>query len=360
MADSLLRVPEVRRRLGGVSQAFVYKLFRTGRLPSVKLGRSRRVRESDLAAFIASLGQVIGAVFLLLLALAAELTPKQRAEVRAWVKRTRLEQGLSEHLEDRALLSELAADVAAVDEPAPAGVPTMPREIARTAAAALGTLDVARRALAEAETLPDVAALVDRAEVVRVAARKAQLSLEAQNDWAEYKLDAERKAGRMLAEMDLHGGDRRSESSSQRTNLKDLGINGDQSSRWQQLASVPDADYESYKTATRRAGEPITEAGALRAVRAAEQAEAAAVFESGLSEDGRARIEAAQLRSNHARLWASFAPLFQLDPERVAAVLDPAERRRYLIHIAGAKRWLSKLEAALTDTRLKVVRRDQA
>jgi len=36
--------------------------------------------------------------------------------------------------------------------------------------------------LAEAETLPDIAALVDQAEVVRVAARKAKLSLDAIKD----------------------------------------------------------------------------------------------------------------------------------------------------------------------------------
>jgi excisionase family DNA binding protein len=55
MSDRLLRVPEVRERLGRISQETVYKLFASGRLPSVKLGRSRRVRESDLDQFIASL-----------------------------------------------------------------------------------------------------------------------------------------------------------------------------------------------------------------------------------------------------------------------------------------------------------------
>jgi hypothetical protein len=39
------------------------------------------------------------------------MTPEERAKVREWVYRTRTEQGLSPHLEDPALLAELAADV---------------------------------------------------------------------------------------------------------------------------------------------------------------------------------------------------------------------------------------------------------
>ncbi|MGH7486017.1 MAG: hypothetical protein ACREMY_10520, partial [bacterium] len=55
------------------------------------------------------------------------------------------------------------------------------------------------------------------AEVVRVAARKARLGREAQNEWAAFRLDAVRKAGRTLASMreagllaSGRGGDRRS------------------------------------------------------------------------------------------------------------------------------------------------------
>jgi hypothetical protein len=40
------------------------------------------------------------------------VTPTERAEVRAWVRETRLRQGLPEHVEDEAVLAELAAAVA--------------------------------------------------------------------------------------------------------------------------------------------------------------------------------------------------------------------------------------------------------
>ena len=44
---------------------------------------------------------------------------------------------------------------------------------------------------------------------------------------------AERRAGEMLAEMELQGGDRKSKSHDVTLKLDDLGINKKQSSRWQ-------------------------------------------------------------------------------------------------------------------------------
>lgn len=53
--DRLLRIPEVCERLNH-GRTRTYELIREGRLPSVVVGpRARRVRESDLARFIASL-----------------------------------------------------------------------------------------------------------------------------------------------------------------------------------------------------------------------------------------------------------------------------------------------------------------
>lgn len=162
-------------------------------------------------------------------------------------------------------------------------------EIAKREAAFL-ELDRARKALAEAETLPEITSLVDRAEVMRVAARKAKLSLEAQNDWAEYKLDTERKAGTMLKQMDLPRGarpdrieqgeskagdwsndttnnwsnDTTNSDSSPAPRLADIGITKHQSSAWQRLADLPEEDYEGYKAEARAKGKEITEAGAVR------------------------------------------------------------------------------------------------
>jgi excisionase family DNA binding protein len=53
--DRLYTIPEVCERLN-YGRSWVYQLIRSGRLRSVLAGpRSRRVRESDLQQFIASL-----------------------------------------------------------------------------------------------------------------------------------------------------------------------------------------------------------------------------------------------------------------------------------------------------------------
>lgn len=141
----------------------------------------------------------------------------------------------------------------------------MTRELQRpdsagTEAAHPALLANLRSALEEAGTLPEITALVDRAEVIRVAARKAHLSAEAQNDWAEYRLDAERKAGHMLARLDGFGRGRKS------VTVTDLGVSHNQSKRWQAIAALPDEQYQSYKQRSRAAGE-VTERGALQEAR---------------------------------------------------------------------------------------------
>ncbi|MDA8035152.1 MAG: helix-turn-helix domain-containing protein [Actinomycetota bacterium] len=51
----LLSVAEAAELLG-VSRAFAYELVLAGELPSVKLGRLRKVRRGELEAYVAALG----------------------------------------------------------------------------------------------------------------------------------------------------------------------------------------------------------------------------------------------------------------------------------------------------------------
>lgn len=52
--DRLLKVPEAMQRLG-LGQSKLFELLRAGSLRSVRIGGARRVRETDLIAFIQSL-----------------------------------------------------------------------------------------------------------------------------------------------------------------------------------------------------------------------------------------------------------------------------------------------------------------
>lgn len=107
-----------------------------------------------------------------------------------------------------------------------------------------------------------------------MAARKARLGRDAQNEWAPFRLEAVRKAGRTLTSMRAagllaqgRGGDRRSINA---TLIEHLGAPSHQAAweranRWQRLAAWPEPAYRAW-LATMRAlpDAEITEAAALR------------------------------------------------------------------------------------------------
>jgi hypothetical protein len=122
----------------------------------------------------------------------------------------------------------------------------------------------ATKALAEAKTLDEIKKVRDRAEAVRHYARSASLGLDLQNQAAEIKLRAERKAGTVLADLTLRGGDRKSKSQPESLILADLGISRNQSSRWQQMAAVPEAQFQRYLEETNAANKELSAAGLRR------------------------------------------------------------------------------------------------
>jgi hypothetical protein len=133
--------------------------------------------------------------------------------------------------------------------------------VSRAASAPI-SIDAARQALDNAGDVATVASLVDRLEVIRVAARKARTSHEAQNDWATLKLEAERKAGRMLGELRTKGSLRAGRPNADSPSaLADLGIEQQQSSRWQRLAAVPEERFSRWVQEVRGSGSEVTEAG---------------------------------------------------------------------------------------------------
>ena len=108
------------------------------------------------------------------------------------------------------------------------------------------------KAIADCHSVDEVKGLRDKAKALEVYAQQAQ-NFEAERKACEIRIRAERRAGELLREMketgnrDAGGGDRRS--SSRPTTmippkLSDLGITRDQSSKWQQLANVPAAEFE--------------------------------------------------------------------------------------------------------------------
>jgi len=132
---------------------------------------------------------------------------------------------------------------------------------------ALVQLNAIETALAEAKTIAEVKNIRNQAEAMRQCFRLAEYGLEMQNDAAEVKLRAERRAGKILQEMRergelaSHGGSR---SHDAMLTLKDIGLTKDQSHHWGLEIKVPPERFEQYVTKTKTEGKELTSAGLLR------------------------------------------------------------------------------------------------
>ncbi len=136
---------------------------------------------------------------------------------------------------------------------------------------ALSKLTQAGKMLAEAKTLDDVLKIKDLAQAAETYARAAKLGLEAQNNAAEVTLRAERKAGEILAQMEKNPGGGRVQYQTDTAlppKIEDLGITKVESSHWQQIAELPDAEFESHIAETKASGRELTTSGTLKEAKA--------------------------------------------------------------------------------------------
>ncbi len=108
--------------------------------------------------------------------------------------------------------------------------------------------DKARQELELATRIDEVKSIRDKAAAIQAYLKQSGESLEIQNMAAEIKIRAERRAGEILSEMDLHQGGRPSENPSHDEigfpRLRDLDIDRNMSSRCQLIASIPQKDFD--------------------------------------------------------------------------------------------------------------------
>lgn len=200
----------------------------------------------------------------------------------------------------------------------------------------LARLESAHRMLAEARTVDEVKEVRDKAEVARLYARERDLGLEAQNYAAEIKIRAERKLGELLAETVIA---HRPPKVSDHTTLTELGISRDESSRWQQMASIPEPVFEQYIAETKATSEPLTTAGVVRVADLA----ARGFDPSTLPPMRMSRAEHAYFAIPKLLQWVD------IDPAEVADAADADRIRVDIGNLHRLSRWLSSLADALED-----------
>jgi hypothetical protein len=122
--------------------------------------------------------------------------------------------------------------------------------------------DAARYALEQAVSVDEVKDIRDKAQAMAAYAKQAKDTKLV--EWAtEIKVRAERKAGQMLAELNLKPGPKTISSS-----VLPIDISKTQSSRWQKLAAVSEDQFEQAVAAAKEVAGEVTTAAMLRIERA--------------------------------------------------------------------------------------------
>lgn len=133
----------------------------------------------------------------------------------------------------------------------------------------LAQLSQLRQELAKATTLEEVQQITDKAEALRILAKRVGERLEIVNQITEDRLWAERRGGEMLRDGERQGKGRPKKmlqaatlsenvagcNISQKLKLSDIGIERTQAHRWQKLASIPKTEFARISREVREANQ---------------------------------------------------------------------------------------------------------
>jgi 16S rRNA G966 N2-methylase RsmD len=196
----------------------------------------------------------------------------------------------------------------------------------------LTLFDKARQALTEAHSIDEVKDVRDKAEALRIYMKQAGESLQMQNDVAEIKLRAERRAGELLQDMErakpqdtLARGNTVLPREERPPTLADLGLSKMQSHRWQTIASMPEDAFEAHIAKTKTRNVELTTASVLRLAKDLVRKEK----QQEMAERGAQEVAATgAYQVLHCDLTSAMAGIA---PQSIDAVItDPPYPREYL------------------------------
>lgn len=128
---------------------------------------------------------------------------------------------------------------------------------------ALARIDSARRALAQATSVPDVKLIRDQVSAIEHYLKRQKYTGAAIADASELKLRAERRLGELL-DVTVKPGKRADIVTTGDNKKLPAGISRNQSSRWQMVAAVPGPKFEDHVAAVRRKLAPLTTSGVVK------------------------------------------------------------------------------------------------
>lgn len=137
--------------------------------------------------------------------------------------------------------------------------------------------DNAKSGLLQIKTIDDGVTYLNKLKSIEIWVRAEKKDAELQNIVAEQKLRTQRILGQLLSDSEKQNGARgvgkKVESIDNTPLLKDYGLNKNESSTFQQIASIPDEKFEAFieekKSAVDKAVGELTTAGALRLAKGA-------------------------------------------------------------------------------------------
>lgn len=143
---------------------------------------------------------------------------------------------------------------------------------------AVALVRLATRALEQANALPDIIEVADKAAAIRTYVQRVRLGVAAENEAAELVIRAEAKAGGELQRM-LSAGERAPQAGTNRRStgglfgasgslptIADFGIDHNAAVKWQKLARLSDESIRTVAAAKIEAGERLSRADFLREV----------------------------------------------------------------------------------------------
>jgi hypothetical protein len=141
----------------------------------------------------------------------------------------------------------------------------------------IAKLESIYQALAECRTFPEVLKIHNFADTARDLARKAHLGRDIQNRAAEISLEASRKAGAILQQLNKSEGGRPSEKtaasvagvSEYAQTLADTLTPERTAQHWQTLADIPEESFTAYIQQSKDLQTEITQAGLLKSAKKA-------------------------------------------------------------------------------------------